>query len=97
MDSNGSEMLLYWLGAGSYISWDLGGYNAIIERDTFSAIQWGFGKSPYPWILADLVLEVQDISSQLKASFLHINQGTNDVADRLAGEGVFRLHISFDV
>jgi hypothetical protein len=45
----------------------LGGYKAIIEGDTFSAIQWRSGKSPFPWRLADLVEEVQDIFSNSMA------------------------------
>ena len=67
----------------------------------FSAIQWGFKKSPFPWrlawSLAALVEEVQDISTQSGASFSHIPHQANDMADGLAREGVLWLIISFDV
>ena len=75
----------------------LGGYKAFIEGDSFSAIQWGSGKSPLPWRLADLVQEVQDISTQLGASFIHIPHEANDMVDILAWKGVLWLNISFDV
>lgn len=91
----GSEMFALLVGCRELRQ--LGGYKAIIDGDYFSPIQWGSEKSSYPWILADLLEEVQDISSQLGASFLHINRGANDVADGLAREGVLRLQISFDV
>lgn len=63
----------------------------------FPAIQWGFEKSPFPWRLAALLEEVQDISTQSGASFNHIPRQANDMADGLAREGVLRLIISFDV
>lgn len=72
-------------------------YKAIIEGGSFSAIQWGSVKSPYPWRLVDLVEEVQDISSQLGASFKHFLREANDMADGLAREGVLPLNIYFDV
>ena len=70
VDSNRAEM--YALLVGCRELRQLGGFMQIIEGDSFSTIQWGFGKSSHPWILADLVEEVQDVSSQLGASFLHI-------------------------
>ena len=33
----------------------LGGFNAIIEGDSFLAIQWGSGRASHPWRLADWV------------------------------------------
>lgn len=36
------------------------------------AIQWGSWKAIHPWRLADRVVEVQDISRQMEASFNHI-------------------------
>lgn len=75
----------------------LGCYKTIIEGDTLLAIQWGLGKSPLKWSLADLVKEVQDILSQLEASFNRILCEANDMVDGLAREGVLRLDISFDV
>lgn len=33
----------------------LNGFNAIIERDSFSAIQWGSTSLIYPWRMADWV------------------------------------------
>lgn len=35
--------------------------NAIVEGDPFSSIQWGSGKSKFPWRLADWVEEVHAI------------------------------------
>lgn len=87
--------MLYWLVAGSYFSWDV--IMQLSMEILFQQIQWGSTKSSYPWFLADLEEEVQDISSQLGASFLHIYQGANDVAYGLAREGVLRLQISFDI
>lgn len=60
LDSNGAEVFALLVGCRKL--WKLGGYNAIIEGDSFSAIQWGFGRSSYPWLLADLVKEIIDIS-----------------------------------
>lgn len=56
----------------------LDGYNAIRERDSFSSIQWGSGKSRCPWKLADWAEEVHSISSQLGCSFHHILREAND-------------------
>eukprot|EP00268_Persea_americana_P030203 TRINITY_DN29242_c0_g1_i1.p1 TRINITY_DN29242_c0_g1~~TRINITY_DN29242_c0_g1_i1.p1 ORF type:complete len:115 (+),score=26.47 TRINITY_DN29242_c0_g1_i1:213-557(+) len=69
----------------------LGGYIAIIEGDSFSI------KSSYPWSLVYLVEEVQDISSQLGATFHHTIREANDVADGLVREELLRLNISFHV
>ena len=33
----------------------------IIEEDSFSTIQWSLGNCSYPWWLADVVEQVQDI------------------------------------
>ena len=59
-DANEAEMCALLVGCR-----ELRGLSAIIERDSFSAIQWGLGNTSYPWKLADWVEEVQDISSQL--------------------------------
>lgn len=94
LDSNGAEV--YALLVGCCELRMLGGYNTIFGGGSFSAIQWCLGKSPFPWRLADLVEEVQDILSQLRASFNHILCEANNMADGLAWEGVFWLHILFD-
>lgn len=65
----------------------LGVYNALIEGDTFPAIQWGLGKISYPWRLADWVEEVQSISAQLNCKFIHIFREANEATDALAVEG----------
>ena len=75
----------------------MGGCNAIIEGDSFSAIQWGSRESSYPWRWENWVKGVQDILSQLNAPFNHILWEANDMEDGLAMEGVFHLNISFDV
>lgn len=41
--------------------WRMGCFNPILEGDSFSTIQCGFGNSSYPWRLADWIEEVQDI------------------------------------
>lgn len=56
----------------------------LIERDSFSAIQWGSGKASYPWRLADWAEEVQYISSWLNCKFIHVL--TNEDDDVLARE-----------
>ena len=53
-DSNGAEVSALLFGCRELCK--LGGYKAIIEGDSFSAIQWASGKSTFPWRLADLVL-----------------------------------------
>lgn len=72
----------------------MGGYNAIIEGDSISAIQWDSKRSSYPWLLVD---EVQDISDQLGDTFHHVLHEVNDIEDHLAREQVFCLIISYDV
>lgn len=52
----------------------------------FSTIQWGLVKSSFPWTLAEWVKEVQDISSQMNATFNHMLHKANDKADGLAKE-----------
>lgn len=44
--------------------WRLGVSKAIIESDSFYAIQWGSGKSSFPWCLVDCVEEIKDVSRQ---------------------------------
>ena len=75
----------------------LDGYFSIIEGDSFSAIQWGLGKTMYPWRLAEWVEEVLDISNQLHASFHHILSEANVIADGRAKEGLTRETIFFDI
>lgn len=52
--------------------------NAIVEGDTFSAIQWGSGKLKCPWRLVDWVEEIHHITAQLKYIFL---RDANNAAD----------------
>ena len=69
----------------------------IIEGDSFSTIQWSLGNCSYPWRLADVVEEVQDILSHLDAVLYHVLRKANGSADILAKEGVLRPSLSFDV
>ena len=94
-DANKAELFALLIGCRELLR--IGGLNPILEGDSFSSIQWGSGKATHPWGLADLVEEVQDISSLLGASFLHTLRKTNTMADGLARDGVFRTSISFDV
>lgn len=57
MDSNGAKVFALLVGCSELLK--LRGYNAIIEGDPFSNIQWGLVKSSFPWRLADWVKEVQ--------------------------------------
>lgn len=61
-----------------------------------SAIQWGSGKSSYPWRLVDWMEEVQDISHQ-DAQLHHILREANVTTDSLAKEGVLHTFLSFGV
>ncbi|XXG42545.1 hypothetical protein AAC387_Pa01g2800 [Persea americana] len=95
MNANAAEVYAMLIGCHELLS--LGGYNAIIEGDSYSAIQWGSGKASHPWTLTDLVEEVKDIDKQLGASFHHIHREANVMADALAKEGVLCSSILFDV
>ena len=69
----------------------LDGYKALIEGDSFLAIQWGLGKCSHPSRIVDWVEEVHDISQKLDVQFHHIQREANVMADSLAREGVFLL------
>ena len=56
LDAN--EAKVYALLVGCCELRSMGGCKAITEGDSFSAIQWGSGKIPYPWRLANWVEEV---------------------------------------
>lgn len=71
----------------------LEGYNVMIEGDSFSAIQWGSGKSRCPWRVADCVVEIHQISTRLDCSFHHFSREANDIADCLAREGTLRVQL----
>ena len=57
-DANEAEVFALLIGCRELSRLDR--YKAFIEGDSFSAIQWGLGKSSHPWI-ADWVEEVHDI------------------------------------
>ena len=75
----------------------MGGSYPIIDRDSFSTIQWASGKVIYPWRIAHWVEEVQGISKKIGASFRHILREANSMADGLAREGLSRSSIVFYV
>lgn len=60
------------------------GYNALIEGDSFAAIQWGSDKASYPWRLVDWVKEVWHISTKMNCKFSHVPRGVNVDANVLA-------------
>ena len=95
--SDHNEARVFALLIGCHELHSMGGFNSILEGDSFSAIQWGLGKAIHPWRIADWVEEVQDISSHLGASFQHVLREDNSMADGLAREGVFHSCISFNV
>lgn len=51
--SDANEIGVFALLVGCRELRTMGGYNFILEGNSFSAIQWGSGKSSYPWRLAD--------------------------------------------
>lgn len=90
MDSlNANEAEVFALSIGCRKLLKLNAYSAIIEGNSFSAIQWGSGKASHPWGLANWVEEVQAISTKVGVSFDHIPREANNMADGLAREGVF--------
>eukprot|EP00268_Persea_americana_P043744 TRINITY_DN4402_c0_g1_i2.p7 TRINITY_DN4402_c0_g1~~TRINITY_DN4402_c0_g1_i2.p7 ORF type:complete len:104 (+),score=30.42 TRINITY_DN4402_c0_g1_i2:3517-3828(+) len=91
LNANASKVYALLIGCRELLS--LGGYNAIIEGDSVSAIQWGSGKASHPY----LVEELQDIAKQLGASFHHVHREANVMADDLAKEGMLLSSILFDV
>ena len=95
--SDANEAELFALRIGCRELSRIGGLSPIIEGDSVSSIQWGFGKAIHPWRLADWVEEVQDISSLLGASFHLVLREANTMVDSLAREGIFHTSISFGV
>ena len=61
LDSNESEINALLVGCRELHK--LEGSKVIIERDSFYAVQWSLGNCSYPWTLADVVEEVQEIKS----------------------------------
>lgn len=70
LDGNGAEMPASFMGCHELQN--LGGYSAIIEGYSFSAIQWGSKETSFPWRLANWVEDVQDTTSQLNFTLSHI-------------------------
>lgn len=62
-------------------------HNAMIEGDSFSAIQWSLGKTRYPWKVAEWAEVIHQISAQLRCSFHHILQEANAMADQPSYQG----------
>lgn len=63
-------------------------FKAIIDGDSYSAIQWGYGKIKCSWRLMDWVEEVHLIAWCLQCTFHHMLREANDLVDGLAWEGV---------
>lgn len=61
VDANGAEVFAMLLGYRELHK--LEATNAIVEVDSFSAIQWGSGKSKCPWRFEDWVEEVHFLSA----------------------------------
>ena len=95
LSANDAEVYALLIGCRELLT--LESINAVIERDSYSAIQWGSGEASIPWRLLDWVEKVQDISSRLGASFHYIFREANVMADALAKEGVFCTSILFYV
>ena len=95
LDANESEMKALLVGCSDLRK--LESSKVIIEGDSFSTIQWSLGNCSYPWTLADMVEEVQDIVSQLDAALHHVLREANVSTDNPAKEGVLRSSLSFDV
>lgn len=45
----------------------------LVEGDSFCVIQWATSWALAPWYLVDILEEVQDLSTNLEASFHNIN------------------------
>lgn len=69
-DANGAEVFAMIMGCRELRKMEA--INAIVEGDSFSAIQRGSENSTWPWRLMDWVEEIHHISGQLKCSFNHI-------------------------
>ena len=95
MNANAAEVYAMLIGCHELLR--LGSSNAIIEGDSYLAIQWGPGKASYPWRLTDWVEEVHDNAKQHGASFSHVHREANVKANALAKEGVLHSSIMFDV
>lgn len=52
-----------------------------------SSIHWAAGSCFALWTMTNIMEEVLDLARQLNASFHHVKQAANEVADDLAKEG----------
>lgn len=55
------------------------------------AVCWASGSSKPPWCLVGVSEEVLGLVLKLKVSVSHVKRSTNEMADFLAKEGVWRL------
>lgn len=92
-DANGAKVFAMLMGRRELYKMEAN--NAIVKGDIFSAVQWGYGKSRYPWRLANSVEEVHHISAQLNCCFHHILREANYIANHLAREGASSLLFLF--
>lgn len=67
-DANGVEVFAMRMGCREWHK--LEAMSAIVEGDSFVAIQWGLGESKYPWRLVNWVEWVHHILGQLQCNFL---------------------------
>lgn len=58
-----------------------------VEGDTLCVIHWAAGSCFALWTMTNIMEEVLDLARQLNASFHHVKQVANEVADDLAKEG----------
>lgn len=84
-DPNQVEVFAMLVGCNELVK--QGSHYAIIEGNSFSAIQWGSGKSIYLCRVAGWVEEIQHISALSGCSFNHVLREVNDLADGFSREG----------
>lgn len=95
--SDENEEEIYFLSIGCRELNQMSGFNSIVEGDSNLAVLWGLSSHAYPWRLADWVEEICSISTYLSLSFHHVLCDSNSVANFLAGVGVSRTNLAFDV
>lgn len=74
--------LLFFFFHGLY-SYQLNLHPILVEGDSFCGIRWPNGSSKPPWGLANIKKEVVDLAKQLDATFIHVKQSFNSLANKL--------------
>ncbi|XP_077223042.1 uncharacterized protein LOC143856662 [Tasmannia lanceolata] len=62
--------------------------HSLVEGDSVNVIRWLKGSVSPPWRFLRIFDEIKDLSVGCSVDFLHVRRSANDIADRLAKEGV---------